>query len=185
MSKELKRNLVLVLISAIIGVVTYLTYPIAARYFGWRTISFIRPVEDTSTVSTVPATRDSVQLQAGKVSLADFENGYSAEAWYSKYRSNVISFNDTYQGKKIDVYAVIKDISKSFMGYSLIKLDTNNPTGDIICSNENDFRDKWKNEVKSVAVGDTVHIRGTWEDVGLDQDNMFLTHCHIIVGLAK
>lgn len=127
------------------------------------------------------AKEDSIQLASSKVSASDFDAEYSAESWYSKFRSNIILFNENYKGKRIDVHGTIKNISTSLVGYSLIKLNTGDQSdGDIICIDVKHDKDAWKDEVLTVAVGDSVHIQGVYSDVSLDQDNLHLISCHII-----
>jgi hypothetical protein len=177
--KRLSTNVLLVLLALVLAIIVVLVEPFLSRKFHWVKTEKEK-YDDTTEVKTTTVA-DSIELFKGKVTYADFEKNYSAEVWYSNFKSNIVLFNDNYKGKHIDVFGVIKNISTSLVGYSLIALKTGDDTnGDIVCIDVKHEKDGWKDEVKTVAVGDTVHIRGIYSGVSLDPDNLHLISCHLI-----
>jgi hypothetical protein len=129
-----------------------------------------------------PVQEDSIKLAHSKVAASVFKSEYSAESWYAKYNANKVAFDDEFDRKQIDLYGTIKSISNSWAGYSLIYLEPGEGIyGDIICNNVVGDKDVWRKEVKAVAIGDAVHIRGIFWRSPFQSDDFNLEHCHIII----
>jgi len=177
--KPNSNKLLLYVIAVIITVTTYQF--LHSHQFKRMLMTQEERVEDTMAVKpTSTYKEDSVTVATGKIPRSNFEEEYSAPKWVNEFKANRVLFNSRYDNKKIDICGTVKDISTSISGYSIIHLDTEDDEIGIICNNVKNDKDMWVREIENVAVGNQVHIRGTYNSVLLDQDNLYVAHCHIL-----
>jgi len=139
-------------------------------------------IEDTLKKKTAPIVGDSVQTARKKVDVRTFDSEYSAESWYSDYKSNKVAFDKEYDEKKLDIHGTIDKISND---EGCAQISMKGETGGILTyiefTNCRGGKDNWSDEVALTAVGQDVHIRGIYS--GLLSSSGFemrLYNCHII-----
>jgi hypothetical protein len=155
-NKEVFKNLFLIVITAIatIAIYCYFKHLQAQR--------LATSIELDSTEVESPVKEDSVQLAYKKVSKSTFESEYSADSWFSDFKTNKVAFDKNYKDQQIDFYGTITKIKNDY-GCASIEIKVGDGIFDnISCTNCPESVDHWSNEVASTAVGREVRIRGIY-----------------------
>lgn len=174
--REYRKRLRIVIVTVVLTVVFF---PLLVRTF--ELANNDRDMID-SAQQLLDATKpvDSVPMAKGKVTRDRFETDFSAESWFGNYSSNKIAFDKEYDKSTFDVYGQIEEISEEWGCSKIVLKVEDNSVKSISCNNCYNMKDKWASQVEKTAVGNYVHIRGTYDASMSGKYTMYLLACDII-----
>lgn len=170
----------LILLIAVTIIITVAAYNyIDNRRRDQISLHFQSDIIDTSALGKNSG-KDSVQLANEKVSSLDFDVAYSAEKWFSDFKSNKVAFDKDFNEKAIDLHGTITEITNNNHCPAIKISVDDNPFDEINCSNCADENSGWINEVIGTSVGQEVHIRGYYSGLTSASYRMDVYGCRII-----